>query len=143
MSNLKNGSEDNKILIATKTLEEFIQNANYGEAQKAILESLTEDLNVAKVKRIFKLIFLSTLAVFIFFIDTSFGGTVELALKILLMLCFTVSLDYVFKNKVNVANIQDRLFMVTISSNLLYLNEEFLKNKRDKLLKEVKESQDE
>jgi len=125
-------SEDEKelkIISETKTLEQLIEMAQYGRAQHEIFESLKMDLFTQKITRYFKMVFIGAFAVFLFFVNTSLNYNLEMILKIILMLLSAGALDFMFKNKVNVGDLQARLFLVTMSSNLAYLNDEYLKNK--------------
>jgi hypothetical protein len=103
--------------------------AQYGRAQHEIFESLKMDLFTQKITRYFKMVFIGAFAVFLFFVNTSLNYNLEMILKIILMLLSAGALDFMFKNKVNVGDLQARLFLVTMSSNLAYLNDEYLKNK--------------
>lgn len=84
-----------------------------------------------RIRRIFKLVFLIVLGVFVFFVQVSFPYVVEIAFKIFIMFCIAAITDVVFIEKLDVGRLQSRLFLVTLSTNLMFVNEEIEKLKKE------------
>lgn len=131
MENSEKNIDNIEILTATKNLNDFVKKVNYIDAQHEVFDVLKKDLMAMRIRRIFKLVFLIVLGVFVFFVQVSFPYVVEIAFKIFIMFCIAAITDVVFIEKLDVGRLQSRLFLVTLSTNLMFVNEEIEKLKKE------------